>query len=50
MDLPRINYEKANAKKYRYVYGTRIFTNDPAVSQFTDVSPTSNPSKQASKH
>lgn len=29
MELPRINYEKANAVKYRYVYGTSIFSENP---------------------
>ncbi|XP_076472517.1 retinal Mueller cells isomerohydrolase-like [Babylonia areolata] len=29
MELPRINYDEVNAQKYRYVYGTRIFTDNP---------------------
>ncbi|XP_076472505.1 retinal Mueller cells isomerohydrolase-like [Babylonia areolata] len=29
MELPRINYKKVNAQKYRYVYGTRIFADNP---------------------
>ncbi|KAL8620431.1 hypothetical protein ACOMHN_066742 [Nucella lapillus] len=29
LELPRINYDRVNTEKYRYVYGTRIFSETP---------------------